>query len=64
MLGLCKKYGVSISLGSDAHVADDVANFTHAKELLAITEFPSELIINTSKEKFKQFIEFKKNSLK
>ncbi|BCN30316.1 phosphatase [Anaeromicropila herbilytica] len=64
MLTLCKKYDVPITLGSDAHIADDVANFCYAKELLAQTEFPSELVMNTSTLKFKQFIQVKRNLIK
>lgn len=60
MLTLCKEHGVSITLGSDAHVADDVGNYCYSKEILEITEFPEELIVNTSTTKFKEFIEYKK----
>lgn len=60
MLNLCKKYDVAITLGSDAHISDDVANFCYAKEVLNITEFPSELIMNTSTNRFKEFITSKK----
>ncbi|HEX3022330.1 MAG TPA: phosphatase [Lachnospiraceae bacterium] len=59
MLHLCKQHGVSISLGSDAHIADDIGNISYSSELLEYTNFPEELIINTSVNKFKQFIETK-----
>lgn len=56
MLNLCKKYGTSISLGSDAHIKYDIANFDYAKEVLEITDFPEDLIVNTSVNKFMEFI--------
>lgn len=56
MLELCKKYQVPITLGSDAHITDDIANCCYSKEILDITAFPEELIINTSVEKFKEFL--------
>lgn len=58
MLELCKKYQVPISLGSDAHIADDIGNTCFSEEILALTQFPDELIINTSLEKFKNFINY------
>lgn len=55
-LTLCKKYGVMISLGSDAHYADDILNYEYLKPILAEVEFPEELIVNTSVEKFLSFV--------
>lgn len=63
ILNLCKKHGTSISLGSDAHISYDVGNFSFAEELLTITEFPEELIVNTSVDKFKTFINKKRDLL-
>lgn len=57
LLTLCKQYEVMITLGSDAHVANDVGNFTYAKELLSLTEFPESLIINTSSSLFKSWLQ-------
>jgi len=56
MLELCKQYNVPITLGSDAHVVDDIANCCFSKDILAVTNFPEELIMNTSVERFKNFI--------
>ncbi len=52
MLNLCKKYEVTISLGTDAHVFSDVGNFTFVTEVLKEVDFPEELIANTSTDKF------------
>lgn len=50
-LNLCKEYEVPVSLGSDAHVCFDIANFGYATEVLAAVDFPDSLILNTSVEK-------------
>lgn len=64
MLELCKKYKVSITLGSDAHIDMDLANFDRAFQVLEACEFPEELVMNTSLEKLNTFIENKKNSIR
>lgn len=60
MLKLCKKYDIPIVMGSDAHVADDVANFFYAQKIIDQTGFPEELIINTSVDKLMEYLNFKK----
>lgn len=57
MIELCKKYNVPILISSDAHVDEDICNFTLVQEVLNIVNFPKELIINTSVENFKTFIQ-------
>lgn len=52
MLQLCRKYQVPIVVGSDAHVEEDVGNFTHALDLLAEVDFPEQLVVNTSVDRF------------
>lgn len=56
MLALCKKYHAPIIISSDAHDPAYVGRFAMAKELLEQMEFDSELILNTSIEKFKSYI--------
>lgn len=53
MLRLCKKYGTMVVLGSDAHMDVDIANCRYSMEVLEETEFPEELVANTSLEKFR-----------
>ena len=60
LLNTCKKYGASIILGSDAHSSHLINHFDEAKILLEETDFPTELIVNTSKEKFIEFINRKR----
>lgn len=57
MLELCKEYQVPITLGSDAHVVDDIGNHSFSDEILKVTNFPESLIINTSVEKFMNFLQ-------
>lgn len=59
MLKLCKEYQAPILLGSDAHISYDVGNFTYAQALITEIDFPSNLIANTSIEKFKSFLSIK-----
>lgn len=53
MLKLCKKYETMVVLGSDAHVDVDIADYKYAVKVLEETEFPEELIANTSFNKLK-----------
>lgn len=56
ILRLSKKYEVPVILGSDAHISFDIATYDYALQLVAETEFPEELIMNTSVEKFKSYL--------
>lgn len=56
MLQLCKQYGVSVVLGSDAHVAEDIGNFGMIESLLLEVDFPKELIVNRDFEALKEFL--------
>ncbi len=56
ILKLCKQYEVPVILGSDAHISFDIANYEYLPQLLNETEFPESLIINTSIERFKSYL--------
>ena len=56
VIALCKKYGVRISVSSDAHEAKDVGSFEEALKLVSEISFPEDLIINTNIEKFTNYI--------
>ncbi|XCP86946.1 phosphatase [Roseburia hominis] len=56
MLKKCKEYQVPITIGSDAHMDVDIADFTLALELLKECEFPEELVINTSVAKLEKML--------
>lgn len=63
-LTLCKDYQVPICLGSDAHICQDVGNFSYAASVLDEIQFPDSLILNTSVEKFKAYLEARKSFAK
>lgn len=56
MLKLCKKYGASVIMGSDAHYRDDILNHGKVMELLELSDFPEELVANTKKERLFAYI--------
>lgn len=59
ILRLCKQYEVPVILGSDAHISFDIATYEYALPLLAETDFPVDLVMNTSVERFKAYLQMK-----
>ncbi|MBQ4282575.1 MAG: phosphatase [Lachnospira sp.] len=56
LLEMCKQYGVCISLGSDAHIEEDICNFALAEELLKEVDFPESLIANMDMELMNSYL--------
>lgn len=56
---LCKQYEVRVVVNSDAHYHEQVGQLGNAIALLAEAEFPQELIINSSRERFEEFLKEK-----
>lgn len=56
LLQLAKQYEVPVILGSDAHFSTMIAEYDHIIPLLQQAEFPDELILNYSPEKFKAYL--------
>lgn len=56
ILKLCKKYDIPVACDSDAHFMTDVGNMDHVSRVFEAVDFPEELILNYSAEKFRQFI--------
>jgi putative hydrolase len=54
----CAQNGISITVGSDAHVAEEVGDFSRALPLLKEINFPEELILNRSRELMTSFFNF------
>jgi putative hydrolase len=54
---LSKQYGSLLSCGSDAHYWRDVGNFIAAKAVLEETGVPPELVINSTLERFREFVQ-------
>lgn len=46
ILELCKRHGVPVILGSDAHISFSIGCYDYVLPLLAETSFPDELIMN------------------
>lgn len=57
---LCKKYEAKIVVNSDAHFAYDIGRVDSALQMLSEIDFPSKLVINSSKELFEEFLKSKK----
>ena len=60
---LCKSYEVPIVLGSDAHEATYIMDFSLEEELLKEVAFLEDLFLNTSAEKWIAFVQAKKDRL-
>lgn len=61
---LCKKYGVRITTGSDAHISFGIGKFDFVYKLLEEAEFPEELVITTSIEKIDEYLRERRNRIK
>lgn len=55
ILRLCAKQDVPVIVGSDAHFSTQVGIFNFAEEVLLETDFPDELVLNTSVERFRKY---------
>lgn len=58
ILRLCKKYDVPVVVDSDAHYMTDIANADRVLPIIEAEDFPKELILNTSAQKFEEYIAF------
>lgn len=56
---LCKKYEVSIVLGSDAHTCFQIGRFLKAEKILKVVNMPDELIMNTDEVKIVKYLKKK-----
>ena len=59
-LTLCKKWGVPVSIGSDAHFANTIGQHEHNEGILKEMDFPMELVMNTSAEKLINYLKARK----
>ncbi len=53
---MCKKYGVRITTGSDAHISFGIGKFDNVNKLLEEAEVPEELVITTSIDKMDEYL--------
>lgn len=56
ILELCRKYRYPVLLSSDSHGRSHIGDFTYALSLIREINFPEELIINRSVDKFLHFL--------
>ena len=56
ILELCRQHNIPVLISSDAHYMTDIANFDNVEKVLETVNFPEELVINNSAEKFREFI--------
>lgn len=55
LLNLCKKHGVKVILGSDAHIYYQVGNFENCTKILEEVNFPGNLVVNFNEEYIKEY---------
>lgn len=60
----CKKKGVKIVCGSDAHISFEVGKFDKVHRLLEEVGMPENLVMNTSVSNFDEFIENKRKRIR
>ena len=60
----CKKYGTKITVGSDAHSSFEVGVFDGAVKMLEEIDFPEELIMNSTAERFENYVAELKSGIK
>lgn len=56
IMKLCKKYDVPIIVNSDAHFSAYVGRFPQSIQLLEEIDFPEELVVNSSIERFNSYL--------
>jgi len=61
---MCKKHGVRVTTGTDAHMSFSIGRFDKVKRLLEEADLPEELVITTSAEKMESYLLEKKKRLK
>lgn len=52
----CKKYGVSVTCGTDAHICYDIGKFGKVLEILDEVQMPEELVLSTSLKRAEDFV--------
>ncbi len=52
----CRKYGVRIACGSDAHICFDIGKFDHVLRLIHENDFPEELVVCSSLNKIEDYL--------
>ncbi len=53
---MCKKYGVRVTTGSDAHISFGIGKFNFVTKLLEEADMPEELVITTSIDRMDEYL--------
>lgn len=56
MLRLCKKMDVPVVFGSDAHIAESIADFGNCEKVAEAADFPERLIANCDMDLFNSYL--------
>lgn len=64
MITLCKEKGVRLTLGSDAHLASMVGDFSSTAHILRDTGYPIALIVNRTLESFERYLDERRNRIR
>lgn len=59
ILRLCKRMQVPVIVGSDAHIALDIANYEYSLPLLREVDFPEQLVVNDKPDFFFDYLGLK-----
>lgn len=59
----CKKHGVGIVIGSDAHFAYSIGENKRAVEMLNRIEFPEQLVVNRSEQALNEYLKSRKQRI-
>ncbi|HEX2926047.1 MAG TPA: phosphatase [Ruminiclostridium sp.] len=60
---MCKKYGVRVTTGSDAHISFNIGRFDNVTRLLDEVEMPEELVVTTSVERMEGYLAERKKRM-
>lgn len=56
MLKLCRREGVSVVVGSDAHFVSAIGAHSYAEDLFRELDFPQELVVNADPDRFRAIL--------
>ncbi|ACL76629.1 phosphatase [Ruminiclostridium cellulolyticum] len=60
---MCKKYGVRVATGSDAHISFNIGRFDNVMKILEEVEMPEELVVTTSVERMESYLSERKKRI-
>lgn len=62
-LALCKQYDVRVAVSSDAHFALEMGKHDTALKVIELSEFPQDLIVNMTRERFDAYLQEKQKRI-